>query len=90
MYLIGWLPIGLFVAAGIRQNADWTTAMAFVLPLVVVYAFIGLSTWVLARRCRSTPRRTHGARSRCTSSRRRSRAASGSRSPRDGRRPSTR
>ena len=43
-------------AAGGRSRSDaaWTTSAAFLLPLCLVYAFIGLSTWYL---CRAFPHR---------------------------------
>jgi two-component system, LytTR family, sensor histidine kinase AlgZ len=49
LYLLAWLIIGMLLAVGLRSNAEWTTAAAFLLPLCFVYAFIGLSTWYLCR-----------------------------------------
>ena len=49
LYLLAWLIIGMLLAVGLRSDAEWTTAAAFLLPLCFVYAFIGLSTWYLCR-----------------------------------------
>jgi two-component system, LytTR family, sensor histidine kinase AlgZ len=49
LYLLAWLLIGLLLSVGLRSDAEWTTAAAFLLPLCFVYAFIGLSTWYLCR-----------------------------------------
>ena len=49
LYLLAWLIVGMLLAVGLRSDAAWTTAAAFLLPLCFVYAFIGLSTWYLCR-----------------------------------------
>jgi hypothetical protein len=49
LYLLAWLLIGLLLSVGLRSDAEWTTAAAFLLPLCFVNAFIGLSTWSLCR-----------------------------------------
>src|SRR5690349_12619801 len=52
MYLVGWLPVGIFVAGGLGQVAaghPWTTAAVFLLPLTIVYAFVCLSAWYVCR-----------------------------------------
>ncbi|HUP39362.1 MAG TPA: histidine kinase [Vicinamibacterales bacterium] len=49
LYLLAWLIVGMLLAAGLRSDASWTTAAAFLLPLCFVYGFIGLSTWYLCR-----------------------------------------
>jgi two-component system sensor histidine kinase AlgZ len=54
LYLLAWLLIGLLLSIGLRADAEWTTAAAFLLPLCCVFAFIGLSTWYL---CRAFPLR---------------------------------
>jgi hypothetical protein len=49
LYLIAWLLIGMLLSVGLRSDAEWTTAAAFLLPLSFIFAFIGLSTWYLCR-----------------------------------------
>ena len=49
LYLLAWLLIGLLLSVGVRSDAEWTTAAAFLVPLCLVFAFIGLSTWYLCR-----------------------------------------
>jgi hypothetical protein len=49
LYLLAWLLVGLLLSVGLRADAEWTTAAAFLLPLCLVYGFIGLSTWYLCR-----------------------------------------
>ena len=49
IYLLAWLLVGMLLTVGLRSDAAWTTSAAFLLPLSVVYAFIGLSTWYLCR-----------------------------------------
>jgi two-component system sensor histidine kinase AlgZ len=49
MYLAGWLPVGLFVTAGLGQGAPWSTAAALFLPLTFLYAFMCLSAWYVCR-----------------------------------------
>ena len=47
LYLLAWLLIGMLLTAGLRADGSWMTAAAFLLPLCVIYAFVGLSTWYL-------------------------------------------
>src|SRR5688572_12422516 len=49
LYLLAWLLIGLLLSVGIRSDTEWTTAAAFLVPLCLVFAFVGLSTWYLCR-----------------------------------------
>ena len=49
IYLLAWVLIGLLLSVGLRSDAEWATAAAFLLPLSCVFAFIGLSTWYLCR-----------------------------------------
>jgi hypothetical protein len=49
LYLLAWLLVGLLLTLGLRPDATWTTSLAFLVPLCVIYAFIGLSTWYLCR-----------------------------------------
>lgn len=49
LYLLAWLLVGGLLTVGLRTDSSWTTAAAFLLPLCVVYAFIGLSSWYLCR-----------------------------------------
>ena len=49
LYLLAWLLIGMLLSVGLRSDAEWTTAAAFLLPLCFIFAFIGLSTWYLCR-----------------------------------------
>ena len=49
LYLLAWLLIGLLLSVGLRSDAEWTMAAAFLVPLCLVFAFIGLSTWYLCR-----------------------------------------
>ena len=37
LYLLAWLLVGLLLSVGLRSDADWTTAAAFLLPLCFVY-----------------------------------------------------
>ena len=52
LYVLGWLPVGLLLAAGLGQDAGWVTAIGFFLPLALIHAFIGLSSWYV---CQSFP-----------------------------------
>ena len=52
LYVLGWLPIGLLLTVGLGRGAGWVTASVFLVPLTLVYAFIGLSSWYV---CRSFP-----------------------------------
>ena len=49
LYLLAWLLVGMLLTVGLRADSSWTTAAAFLIPLCVVYAFIGLSSWYLCR-----------------------------------------
>ena len=52
LYVLGWLPIGFLLTAGLGGDAGWVTAGVFFVPLTVARAFIGLSSWYV---CRSFP-----------------------------------
>ena len=52
LYVLGWVPVGLLLAAGLGRNAGWVTAAGFFVPLALTHAFIGLSSWYV---CRSFP-----------------------------------
>ncbi len=52
LYVLGWVPIGLLLAAGLGRGADWVTAAGLFVPLALAHAFIGLSSWYV---CRSFP-----------------------------------
>ena len=49
LYLLAWLLIGMLLTVGLRADSSWTAAALFLLPLCLVYAFIGLSSWYLCR-----------------------------------------
>jgi two-component system sensor histidine kinase AlgZ len=49
LYLFAWLLVGMLLAVGLPSDASWTTAAVLLLPLSLVYGFIGLSTWYLCR-----------------------------------------
>jgi two-component system, LytTR family, sensor histidine kinase AlgZ len=49
LYLLGWLLVGLLLTLGLRSDSSWLTSAAFLLPMCLVFAFIGLSTWYLCR-----------------------------------------
>jgi LytS/YehU family sensor histidine kinase len=49
LYLLGWLPIGLLLTAGLSERASWLTAVAVFLPLSFVFAFISLNAGYLCR-----------------------------------------
>ena len=49
IYLLAWMLIGALLAVGLRTDASWTTAVAFLVPLSFVFGFIGLSAWYLCR-----------------------------------------
>ena len=52
-YLAAWLVIaGLLGAVLTRQGWGWTEALALLLPVCLVYAFVCLSAWYV---CRATP-----------------------------------
>ena len=52
LYVLGWLPVGLLLAAGIGRDGGWVTAALLLVPLTLLHAFIGLSSWYV---CRSFP-----------------------------------
>jgi two-component system, LytTR family, sensor histidine kinase AlgZ len=47
LYLLGCLPIGIVLIIGLGRQGAWGTATVFFLPLMMVYAFIGLSAYYL-------------------------------------------
>lgn len=51
MYLVAWLVLGLLLAAllAIPGRASWLGAIAFSLPMMVIYAFMALSAWYVCR-----------------------------------------
>ena len=49
LYLLGCLPIGIVLIIGLGRQGAWVTAAVFFLPLMLVYAFIGLSAFYLCR-----------------------------------------
>jgi two-component system, LytTR family, sensor histidine kinase AlgZ len=49
LYLFAWLLVGMLLAVGLPSDASWTTSATLLLPLCLVYGFIGLSTWYLCR-----------------------------------------
>ena len=49
LYLLGCLPIGIVLVIGLGRQGAWVTAAVFFLPLMLVYAFIGLSAFYLCR-----------------------------------------
>jgi two-component system, LytTR family, sensor histidine kinase AlgZ len=49
LYLLGCLPIGVVLIIGLGRQGAWVTAAVFFLPLMLVYAFIGLSAFYLCR-----------------------------------------
>ena len=52
-YLAAWLAVGTMLAAVLtRIGLTWPQALALVLPLSIVYAFVCLSAWYV---CRATP-----------------------------------
>ncbi len=54
LYLLAWIPIGailLYLMAS-QGGMEWTRALALVIPLCVIYAFVCLSAWYS---CRYTP-----------------------------------
>lgn len=57
-YLAAWLVVAVLLAAVLtRQGLTWTEALALLLPLCLVYAFVCLSAWYV---CRATPLTTSG------------------------------
>jgi two-component system, LytTR family, sensor histidine kinase AlgZ len=49
LYLLGCLPIGIVLIIGLGRQGAWVTATIFFLPLMMVYAFIGLSAYYLCQ-----------------------------------------
>src|SRR5215510_1557633 len=49
LYLLGWLPIGLLLTAGLSERTSWTAAAVVFLPLSIVFAFISLNAGYLCR-----------------------------------------
>ena len=49
LYLLGCLPIGIVLIIGLGRQGAWVTAAVFFLPLMLIYAFIGLSAFYLCR-----------------------------------------
>jgi len=47
LYLLGCLPIGVVLVIGLGQQGAWGTAAVFFLPLMLIYAFMGLSAYYL-------------------------------------------
>jgi two-component system sensor histidine kinase AlgZ len=47
LYLLGCLPIGIFLVIGLGHQGAWGTAAVFFLPLMLIYAFMGLSAYYL-------------------------------------------
>jgi two-component system, LytTR family, sensor histidine kinase AlgZ len=57
-YLAAWLIVGVLLAAVVtRQGLGWFEALVFLLPLLLIYAFICLSAWYV---CRAMPLATSG------------------------------
>src|ERR1700723_1535210 len=49
LYLLGCLPIGIVLVIGLGRQGAWVSAALFFLPLMLIYAFIGLSAYYLCR-----------------------------------------
>jgi signal transduction histidine kinase len=49
LYVLGWVPVGVVLAAGLGRDVGWVTAAMFVLPLTLVHSFFGLSSWYVCR-----------------------------------------
>lgn len=47
LYLLGCLPIGIVLVIGLGHQGAWGTAAVFFLPLMLIYAFMGLSAYYL-------------------------------------------
>jgi two-component system, LytTR family, sensor histidine kinase AlgZ len=47
LYLLGCLPIGIVLVIGLGHQGAWGTATVFFLPLMLIYAFMGLSAYYL-------------------------------------------
>ena len=50
IYLLAWLLIGLLLSVGLGlRDGDWLTAVAFFVPLAIVFALISQSAWYVCR-----------------------------------------
>lgn len=49
LYVVGWVPVGVLLAAGLGRDVGWATALAFVVPLTLFHTFFGLSSWYVCR-----------------------------------------
>ena len=57
-YLAAWLVVAVLLAAVLtRQDVTWLAALALLLPICLVYAFVCLSAWYV---CRATPLTSSG------------------------------
>lgn len=57
-YVTAWLLFGVLLAAVFtRLGLSWIAALALLLPLSLIYAFVCLSAWYV---CRATPLKTSG------------------------------
>src|SRR5436309_11260468 len=57
-YLAAWLVVVVLLAAVLTsQDLGWMQALALLLPICLVYAFVCLSSWYV---CRATPLSTSG------------------------------
>ena len=52
LYVLGWVPVGVLLAAGIGRDVGWATALAFAVPITLFHTFFGLSSWYV---CRALP-----------------------------------
>jgi hypothetical protein len=58
LYLATWLLVGVLLATVLTpQGLGWMESFWFLLPVLVVYAFVCLSAWYV---CRATPLRARG------------------------------
>ena len=49
-YLLAWVLLGLLLSVGLGvRDGDWLTALAFFVPLAVVFALISQSAWYVCR-----------------------------------------
>lgn len=49
VYLLAWVPIGVFLMSSLGQGVPWPVAALLFLPLTLVYAFVCLSAWYTTR-----------------------------------------
>src|SRR5262245_7451123 len=49
IYLLAWLLIGLLIATGLRGDRAFLTAVAFFLPVCLIFALVSLSSWYVCR-----------------------------------------